>query len=618
MEVIRKSSVIGDTMSDLKRYNCQLERFILAKCPELTLLDLRKNIDILEKSVAVSTSDVHQLAEPSKNCLDGSDDNVIAKLPKKMASISDQSFISFMRNSKRPHPSEYKHVVDQVSPEILREAIGLLPPLSRMRKIVDVFIDICETNYFYLHPRDIYRQIEEVYQNVNDSLYMSHHWVNLVQIMGILSIATSYEYLKDNGNMPCSEEGILWEDIGYPYFLLMLPFVGFLIHNNNLQSIQIFQVMGVYMTTKRVDTITLCIDHGYRYLCLAMEIALTNKLHLEETYKDMSESDSEVRRRIWWSCFCLERRLGFNLEKPELIDLKEVTVSVPQPNSSLLHLDGTSNWINQLSLIEVIKLFRNISDLVYRSNKGSSITVSSKTVKEISLQLDIWKDVVHERRTGPQSFERLNQCLNYRANKHLDLFYYLGKIYLGKSFLLFQVENHETLIKQPKSNQSLFINYMTSVCIDAAYNIFDILSDMKKNNQLGIYSSTDLNFCNIGLFVTVAFLKIDSSRSTEMFLRKGLDVLKELSKGSSSAKVNVSMFEMFDKDINHLPSSPCLPTSLETPGMFPDWDVDIYTSDLPFNSMGSLPIPKNDNNGYDGGATSHTFHDEFLTNLYFN
>lgn len=602
-------------MSNLKRYNCQLERVILAKTPGLTLQDLRTNIDSLEKSVAVvDFSGGQHIVEPTKEILDGPDDNVIAQLPKKMASTSDQSFISFMGNSQGPSTSEYNHVVDQVPPELLSEAVGLLPSLGRMKKLVDVFLDVCETNYFYLHPRDIYRQIEEVYQNVNDSTYIARHWVSLMQLMGMLSIATSWEYFKNNSQMPRFREGIIWEDIGYPYFLLMLPFVGFLIHNNNLQSIQIFQLMGVYMTTKRVDTVALCIDHGYRYLSLAIEIGLTNKLHLEETYKHMTENDSEVCRRIWWSCYCLERRLGFNMEKPELVDLKEITVSLPRPNSSLLHMDGTSNRTNQRSLIEVIKLFRNISDLVYLSKKGTNITISSKTVKEISLLLDMWKELVNERRRGPESFERLNQCLNYRANKHLDLFYYLGKIYLGKPFLLFHVENQ--LKKEPKSAQSLFINYMTSVCIDAAYNIFDILTDMNNKNQLGIYSSTDLNFCNIGLFVTIAFLKIDSSHSTRNFLRKGLDILKELSKGSSSAKVNISMFKMFDKDLNHLHGFQDSPTTLGTPGMFPDWDVDIYTSDLPFNSMGSLPIPKNDNNGYDGDAMSHSFHDEFLSNFY--
>lgn len=596
----------GFALADLKKYNCKLERYLLAKCPNLTLKDLRANIDQLEKSVA------------TKETLEMPEDNVVAQLPKNMASTSDQSFISFI-NSEGSRESEFKHVVTFVPLELLLEPLALLPPIERMRKFIDVFLGVCETNFFYTHPRKIYCQMELLYDNMKDLLYLSCHWVVLMQLMGILSIATNYEYILDNAEKPLASAGPPWEDPGYSYFLLMLPFVGYLIHNNNLDSIQIFQLMGVYMTTKRVDTLSLCIDQGYRYMSLALEIAITNKFHLRETHELLPTSDSQFITRIWWSCYCLERRLGFNLEKPDPLEPKDITVALPESDSSLFHLDGTSNWANERSLIEVIKIFGNISAFVY-SNKESSISISSKTVRDISMQLDVWRDLVLEQRRRMEQSTEPGQCKSPRANKHLDLFYYLGKIYLGKPFLLYQVENHQSFKKQPKTAQSSFIHYMTSICIDAAYNIFDVLTEMKNRNELAIYSSTDLNFCNIGLFVTIAFLKIDSSPSTQLFLRRGLDILKELSKGSSSAKVNVSMFSKFEQALDLLSSKEKnSPTGFGTsPGLFPDWDVDIYTSDIQFGNMSSLPLFNNATNGQSGEALSHNFHDEFLASFGFH
>lgn len=610
IESLRKSVNDPDIgLPDLKRYNCQLERLLLAKVPHLTLKELRANVDKLEKSVAMASN--------TQEYLELLEDNVVARLPKNLVSTSDQSFISFI-NSEGSRESDFKHVVTSLPLELLLRPICLLPSRERMRKLIDVFLGVCETSFFYVHPRRIYLQIGQIYDNLADTSFMAAHWVVLMQFMAILSIATNYEYILDNAEKPQPDEGDPWEDPGYPYFLLILPSVGYLIHNNNLDSIQILQLMGAYMTTKRVDTLSLCIDQGYRYLSLALEIAVTNKLHLQESYEMFSDNDKEYITRIWWSCYCLERRLGFNLEKPETLELRNITVDLPKSDPSLFHLDGTSNWANQRSLIEVIKIFGKISSFVYLSNGGKSIIINSKTVRDISLQLDMWKNLVTERRAKMKDSTEPGQCLSPRANKHLDLFYYLGKIYLGKPFLLYQVENHEALKTQPKTTQILFINYMTSICIDAAYNIFDILTDMMDKNQLAIYSSTDLNFCSIGLFVTIAFLKIDRSPSTQLFLRKGLNILRELSKGSSSAKVNVSMFAKFEQAIHQNPCTESdFPTEFETtPGMFPEWDVDIYTSDIQPGNMGSFPLFNNGASGQSGEALNPISQEEVLASLF--
>lgn len=575
----------------LKKYVCQLERVILEKNSLLDLKYLRNNIDSLEKQVMNEGQ---------------TEETVVAKLPTKMVSTTDQSFITFMNGE--PSRDDYQHTVGAISPALLRESSNLLPLLDRMTKLVHVFLNVCETNFFYVHPRDCFKQLDKLYLNKASSSYLNNNWQFLVHLLGILSIATSYEYIQDNDEIPPKKDEYFWDDPGYKYFLQMLPFVGYLLHTNNLESVQAFQIMGVYMTTKRVDNISRSVDHGYWYMCMALEVAINNKIHLHESYQELSSTDSEFRKRIWWSCYCLERRLGFNLGKPELLKSEAITIPLPNSEPSLTHLDGTSNWENQRFCIEIIKLFGKIANMVYNATNESSITILSKTVRTISLELDLWKLRVLDARKRQSTAEV--QALKYRANRHLDLFFFLGKIYLGKPFLLYHVENHRDLDKSPSNPQHVFMHYMTSVCVDAAFNIFNILTEMKKENKLGIYSSTDLNFCNIGLFVTVVFLKIDSSDSTLSFLRKGLEILKELSKGSSSAKVNRSMFSKFDKlTANQEPQLHAL-----SPGLFPDWDIDIYANNFPqYNNMGTLSLPVMNNNNEMSG---YHLYDDLLSDYF--
>lgn len=544
---------------------------MLAKYPNLTLKDLRRNIDVLEK------------AEVAKIDYTVSDAGETAKLPVQMAATSDQSFITFMNSE--PPVDDYYHRIEKVSKNLLYDSIALLPSLVRMKKLAHVFFDVCETNFFYLHPQLFFQQIESLYANITDMEYVNNNWETLVHALGVLSIAINYEYIKDDVKVSNWNEGYIWDDPGYKYFLQMLHFVGLCIHNNSLESVLTFQLMGVYMTTKRVDVLSRCVDHGYRYLNMAVEIAINNKIHLQSSYIDKPKSEQEYLKRIWWSCYTLERRLAFNLGKPELIKSGLITISLPEEDSTLKHMDGTSNWANQTAIIEIIEIFGEISAMMYSSNGETSVAVQTKTVRNISLKLDKWKERVIEARKTQTQLEL--DRLKYRANKHLDLFFYLGKIYLGKPFLLYQLENHNTLDTRIETPQSTFIHYMTSVCVDSAFNIFDILMQMQEDNKLGLYSSTDLNFCNLGLFVTVVFLKIDSSPSVLTFLKKGLGILKELSKGSSSAKVNRLMFSKFD---NLATSDVPTPFSVNQ-GEFPDWDLDFHAPDFLLSNMGTMFLP---------------------------
>jgi hypothetical protein len=59
--------------------------------------------------------------------------------------------------------------------------------------------------------------------------------------------------------------------------------------------------MGVYLMPASA------IGSSYVYLGLALRKALALDLHLNSDEMNIAEEENEIRRRIWWSIYSLER-----------------------------------------------------------------------------------------------------------------------------------------------------------------------------------------------------------------------------------------------------------------------------------------------------------------------
>ena len=67
----------------------------------------------------------------------------------------------------------------------------------------------------------------------------------------------------------------------------------------------------------------------YTFMNLALEIAIANKLHLKEPFENYPEEDREVFKRLWWTCYTMERRHGVNIGRVETIAPEDITVELP-------------------------------------------------------------------------------------------------------------------------------------------------------------------------------------------------------------------------------------------------------------------------------------------------
>lgn len=534
--------------------------------PDIDLKYLRENTDTFEREVCINKLKLPRVGVPITSTKPPESEDNESKLNSlknfnhTYVSPTDQSFIRFIDNSKNQRFMERNTLAAGVFANsniyakhnlqvLVQNALEVFPDDNKIRKLVGIFLNICETNYFYVHHGRFYKQVDQLLlkRQENDIEYLVNNWTTVSIVLVMLALASGFEFIADNSPMPKVTPDTT---PGLMCYYAALPFAGFLIDLKSVESIQCLLIFGVFMTTNKLENFQ-SIDGGYTFMNLALEIAIANKLHLKEPFENYPEEDREVFKRLWWTCYTMERRHGVNIGRVETIAPEDITVELPVDMRGLYSNLGLSNHLSQISIIQMNYIFRDIMDLFCsksKSHKDQSISIDPKIIRKFVEDLE-------ECKLNFPNYTKIDNLdpssTRYRACIHLNLTCYLAKIYIGKPFLLYKVENYKRL-NENNGYESAFVDHLSSICIDAAFCSVELLSELQKYNKLGLFSCTDINVCNIALFAILVFLKIDRSETTLLFLRKGLSILKIMSDGSASAKLALQRLRKLDKLVCYL------------------------------------------------------------------
>ena len=103
-----------------------------------------------------------------------------------------------------------------------------------------------------------------------------------------------------------------------------------IIDRPNLVTVQAIYLLGVYLMPASA------ISSSYVYLGLALRTALTINLHMDNSDDNtLSSTEKEVRRRLWWSIYSLERTTTLKLNRPRSISAEIISAPIPSPCPSL-------------------------------------------------------------------------------------------------------------------------------------------------------------------------------------------------------------------------------------------------------------------------------------------
>ncbi|KAF5251751.1 hypothetical protein FANTH_3361 [Fusarium anthophilum] len=426
--------------------------------------------------------------------------------PEEQDMVNLQANITRPNNLSLPEQARLKKIVDS------------FPPQSIAEFLVHVCIRRGTDAFFYFDQAQLIHEIEQFYTNQTCPLRSDPSFICLA--LTIFALGSHWTPLERPGHSRIDEH-----DPGRLFFEQAKVLVPDIIELPGLRSIQVCLILGVYLMPQNA------VGSSYVYTGMALRKALAFDLHQDSDDQAIDAREREVRRRLWWSIYSLER--------PRSVAPEIITVPLP---TILPDFDDTQKFNNVLLQIAFARL---VSILDKVADWESTVTNAPRQADTVNLenQLKEWKDSL------PEAFDLETippQDSRYRAVFHIWLNYYYAWIVMGKMSLITVVrmtlrrhlgDNSEPCNIEEKAEK------LSKSCAKASKKLLQLFEDLNQTGYTTRFSFTDFQGCSIATIVTLIAGILDRDPGYERRVRFGLNFLRRMATGNPNAQVGVRFVE---------------------------------------------------------------------------
>jgi hypothetical protein len=167
--------------------------------------------------------------------------------------------------------------------------------------LVKTFFDYAQTNYFYFDEETFHHRFEHYYSSEEELSINDAGWICTLLMTFAISTQFAYMQTKSGTAKTCPVEDIPDDHVGLELYRFSCRLIPDLITIASVESVQAFLLMGVY--TLPIDTSGL----AYTYYGLAIKMAIQNGMHRRLPEGSLDPRVAEVRNRLWWSVYSLEK-----------------------------------------------------------------------------------------------------------------------------------------------------------------------------------------------------------------------------------------------------------------------------------------------------------------------
>lgn len=245
------------------------------------------------------------------------------------------------------------------------DVVYKLPERSLADSLVDGYFDRVHAFYPFVHEPSFRADYEKMWVNTAGSVARPS-WYALLNII----FALGCEFCKA---IPADK-----------VLTTVRPFVNrsrkiifsYVFKKGNLELLQALLLMSHYLQG------TLQLNECWNLVGLMIRTAFTIGLHLDPEGSPISAAEVEIRKRVWWGCFIIDRTLSMKFGRPSSIQAAEV-YDVPCPlavDDQYIHNDSTTprqpaNRPSEIAFfihtIELSQVIDNILKDLYATNRKS-------------------------------------------------------------------------------------------------------------------------------------------------------------------------------------------------------------------------------------------------------
>lgn len=177
----------------------------------------------------------------------------------------------------------------------LKQAISVFPQRSITEHLVTVLIEHGTDSFFYFDQATLISELDEFYTDPDSPLRYNTGFICLA--LAAFALGSQWTALGKSPTLPLENA----EEIGrtcYEQARLLVPDFD---DSLSLHSVQAPFLLGVYLLPARAT------GSLHMYLGLALRKALALDLHVHAEDVSLTAKEREVRNRLWWAVFALER-----------------------------------------------------------------------------------------------------------------------------------------------------------------------------------------------------------------------------------------------------------------------------------------------------------------------
>ncbi|KAF3809759.1 putative transcriptional regulatory protein C3C7.04 [Colletotrichum gloeosporioides] len=401
----------------------------------------------------------------------------------------------------------------------VRKAVRDFPP----RGVAEFLLEVCITYgtdlFFYFDQAQLTAELGAFYSDEGCRLRSDTGFVCFV--LAVFALGSHWTSLA----RPTEEDERLVgkeEDPGRIFYDQARILMADLIDRPCLRSVQAAYVLGVYLMPASA------ISASYVYMGLALRKALAIGLHLEPDEPGLSEDEKEMRRRLWWSVYSLERTVTIKLNRPRSISQDIITARLPRP----VPRDAEQKFDNvqhQIVYAQLVRIIDKLSEPAAWSTNSPTNPVS--TYEEA---LKSWK------RSLPPPLKLQNiypKSPGYRAVFHLHLNYYFAWIDMGKVSVVTVVRARLRALfcpSDPPPAPSAAVEQAADACIRAAKKMLELFEGLSRSGNMARFSFTDLQGCSIATIVVLLAGILQRDAGYDGRVAFGLDCLRRMAGGGNA------------------------------------------------------------------------------------
>ena len=469
---------------------------------------------------------------------------------------------SYQPSADTENLSDYWRVEQLTSnPNTVTDVVKSMPPQPVGEFLVKVFFSHACDNYFFVECKWLDQKIYDAYntpQKLNNGDVGT-----LAVILLIFAVGSQYAHLEASQGKDDPATSDWDQQLGSMFYQKAVRLLPEILHLGSLESVQATLLLALYMLP--IDAAGM----AWMYANMSMKLAIQNGMHRNPPKSFTGTSKAEVRNRVWWTAYCIEKKISVFHGRPTSIAATDIDVDLPVTLKELesveqpLSIDLFRMSIGLIQRLETIR--GQIAGLANAATDGkenakglAALLISSKAL------LGWWKE------NDPELRDRA--FVVSRTMLHLRLEFCLIRMFIGRPFLLASVRPSSTVAtpdsvqdiaagsaasapasSASKSQRSINKAALVQDCVEAAKDAIEICQSIQQSVEgLARASYLEYSSCRAALLVLLAHCINTKTHSHEQAINSGLELISEMETTGESAKSEIKLIRALERAMRRL------------------------------------------------------------------